>query len=518
SEFGVKVTLIESPDIKPIGVGEGTWPTMRGTLRKMGILETAFIRECDAAFKQGAKFGKWVDGSDDDFYYHPLVLPTGFLKGNLAPYWQMDNQGKSFSQATCFQEALCEHGLAPKAMTTPEYEAVANYAYHLNSAKFSEFLKQHCLTQLGVHYVCDNVIQINSAENGDIASVSTQANGDIEGDLFVDCTGFRSLLLGEHFKVPFIDKSDVLFIDSALAVQAPYSDEHAAIATPTISTGQEAGWVGDIGLPARRGIGYVYSSRYTNDERAEQVLADYLETNVGKGAGKLSMRKIPIHSGHRQIFWKNNCVAVGLSSGFLEPLESSALVLVELAAEMISDQLPRCREVMDIIAKRFNTTFLYHWDRIIDFLKLHYILSKRTDNKFWIDNRDPATIPDSLKELLELWRYQHPWDHDFTSRCEVFPAASYQYVLYGMGFKTRTEHITLAPAEVEFAQQQLRDNERMIQKVVSMLPRHRELLQKVHQYGFQKIQGRTTFIGTQTRVNDKNNIDLTIMTKLVSQI
>lgn len=487
SEFGIKVKLIESPDIKPIGVGEGTWPTMRGTLRKMGISETDFLRECDAAFKQGAKFARWVDGSDNDFYYHPLVLPTGFHQGNMAPYWQQNPHEKSFSQAVCYQEAICENGLAPKSMTTPEYEAVANYAYHLNAGKFSEFLKNHCLTKLGVEYISDNVVTINSAANGDIASVATNNHGDVAGDLFVDCTGFRSLLLGEHYQVPFVDKADVLFIDTALAVQAPYATENCSIASHTISTAQEAGWIWDIGLQSRRGIGHVYSSRHTDDEKAEQALFRYLEATVGKHAANCSVRKIPITAGHRKIFWKNNCVAVGLSAGFLEPLEASALVLVELSAEMIADQLPRCREVMDTIAKRFNKTFQYSWDRIIDFLKLHYILSKRTDNQFWIDNRDPATIPDSLKELMDLWRYQHPWDHDFTSRCEVFPAASYQYVLYGMGFKTRSDHIRLTEADIEFARRQLSDNERMIQRVVSSLPGHRELLNKVHQYGFQKI-------------------------------
>lgn len=487
SEFGIKVTLIESPDIKPIGVGEGTWPTMRGTLRKMGISETDFLRECDAAFKQGAKFAKWVDGSEDDFYYHPLVLPAGFHQGNMAPYWQQHPHEKSFSQAVCYQESLCENGLAPKSMTTPEYEAVANYAYHLNAGKFSEFLKKHCLTRLGVAYISDNVIKINSADNGDIASVSTNNHGDVAGDLFIDCTGFRSLLLGEYYKVPFVDKTDVLFIDTALAVQAPYATENCSIASHTISTAQEAGWIWDIGLQSRRGIGHVYSSRHTDDEKAEQALFRYLEATVGKSAANCNVRKIPITAGHRKLFWKNNCVAVGLSAGFLEPLEASALVLVELSAEMIGDQLPRCREVMDTIAKRFNETFQYSWDRIIDFLKLHYILSKRTDNQFWIDNRDPATIPDSLKELMDLWRYQHPWDHDFTSRCEVFPAASYQYVLYGMGFKTRSDHIRLTEADIEFARRQLSDNERMIQRVVSSLPAHRELLNKVHQYGFQKI-------------------------------
>lgn len=487
SESGIKVTLIESPDIQPIGVGEGTWPTMRGTLRRMGISETDFIRQCDVAFKQGAKFAKWVDGSDTDYYYHPLVLPTGFIQGNLAPYWQLYGNGSSFSQAVCHQEALCERSLAPKAVTTPEYEAVANYAYHLNAGKFSEFLKKHCIDKLGVRYISDNVVGVTAAENGDIQSLSTAENGQLEGDLFVDCTGFRALLLGDHYQVPFIDKNDVLFADRALAVQVPYSNESEQIASHTISTAQRAGWIWDIGLQSRRGVGHVYSSRHTSDDQAVEDLMKYLEPTVGDKANELKIREIKIRSGHRKVFWKNNCVAVGLSAGFLEPLEASALVLVEMSAEMIADQLPKNRLVMDIISQRFNEAFLYRWDRIIDFLKLHYILSRREDNRFWSDNRDPETIPESLRQLMELWQYQHPWDYDFTDRCEVFPAASYQYVLYGMGFKTDLEHTVLSPSEMDFASRKITENQKVIKKLVSSLPKNRELIEKVHQYGFQKI-------------------------------
>lgn len=488
SEHGIKVTLIEAPDIKPIGVGEGTWPTMRNTLRAMGLSETEFIRECNVGFKQGAKFAKWVDGSDDDFYYHPLVLPAGFLEGNLAPYWLLHGQGQSFSEAVCFQEALCEHSLAPKLVTTPEYEAVANYAYHLDAGRFSEFLKKHCLEKLGVTYISDRVTKVNSAENGDIASLSTEQNGDLEGDLFVDCTGFHSLLLGKHYKVPFVDRSDVLFVDRALAVHAPYLNENDDIVSHTVSTGQEAGWIWDIGLQTRRGVGHVYSTRHTDRERAEEALMAYLEPTIGRSvAHNLSVREIPITSGHRAHFWQNNCVAIGLSSGFLEPLEASALVLVELSAEMLAEQMPTCRQSMDIIAKRFNGTFRYRWDRIIDFLKLHYILTRRTDNTFWTDNQDPDTIPDSLKELMELWRYQHPWDHDFTNRREVFPAASYQYVLYGMGFKTESEHIRLTEEEIAFAQRNMYENQQRIRQLVANMPTHRELVNKIKEYGFQKI-------------------------------
>lgn len=486
-EYGVKITLIESPDVPTVGVGEGTWPTMRGTLKRMGISETDFIRQCDVAFKQGAKFAKWVDGSEDDFYYHPLVMPTGFMQGNLAPFWQLHCPDQSFSEAVCYQEALCEHGLAPKALTTPEYEAVANYAYHLNAGKFAELLKKHCLENLGVEYICDHVVGVNSKENGDIGSLRTAKSGDLKGDLFVDCTGFKSLLLGEHYQVPFVDKSDVLFVDKALAVHVPYENESDEIASHTISTGQRAGWVWDIGLQSRRGVGHVYSSRHTSADQAADDLKAYLAASGVRNPGQLSFREINIHTGHRELFWKNNCVAVGLSSGFLEPLESSALVLVELSAQMLADQLPKNREVMDVIAKRFNDSFLYKWDRVIDFLKLHYILSRREDNDFWIENRDPATIPDSLNELMKLWKYQHPWDYDFTDNCEVFPAASYQYVLYGMGFRTDVTQTRLSSPEINFGTRAIQENQKSIQRVLSLLPKNRDLINKIHQYGFQKI-------------------------------
>lgn len=487
SAEGIQVTLIESPNIKTIGVGEGTWPTMRSTLMKMGISETDFIRECDASFKQGAKFARWVDGSDQDYYYHPLMLPQGFPKLDLAPYWQRfvdEEQAKiSFSQAVCAQEAICEAGLAPKSITTAEYAAHANYAYHLDTGKFAPFLQRHATQKLGVKHILDDVTQVVADENGDIAYLRTEKSGDLYGDLFIDCSGFSSLLLGQHYQVPFIDCSDVLFIDQALAVQVPYEREDTPIASHTISTAQDAGWIWDIGLPTRRGVGYVYSSRHSEESHAYDILRGY----VGLQIEKLNIREIPIRSGHRAQFWKRNCVAVGLSAGFLEPLEASALVLVELSAEMIAQQLPATRAVMDITAKRFNDVFLYRWARIIDFLKLHYCLTKRTDSQFWIDNRDEETIPDSLKDLLDLWRYQSPGDHDFSSNNEVFPAASYQYVLYGMGFKTEGSHRRHMMRDEEAARKHFALNAQMKQKSLSALPSNRDLLMKIYQYGLQKV-------------------------------
>ncbi|TRY33330.1 tryptophan 7-halogenase [Aliiglaciecola sp. M165] len=481
----IEVTLIESPDISPIGVGEGTWPTMRTTLLKLGISESDFINQCDGSFKQGAKFAKWVTGEDDDFYYHPLVLPQGFHKTNLAKYWHEQHQksGKSFSELVCYQEAICEQGLAPKTIRHGEFDALANYAYHLDSAKFSAFLQQHCTEKLGVKHVLANVESITSHDNNDIASVITKEAGEIFGDLFVDCTGFSALLIGKHYDVEFVPCDDVLFIDTALAVQVPYELDDSPIASHTISTAQDAGWIWDIGLQHRRGVGHVFSSRHTSKERAYEQLGKY----VGEGFEQLQLREIPIKSGHRKIFWKNNCVAVGLSAGFLEPLEASALVLVELSAQLIAEQLPACRQVMDVVANRFNQTFDYRWQRIIDFLKLHYMLSKRTDNAFWVDNRNPDTIPNSLQELMTLWQYHPPADHDFSSNNEVFPAASYQYVLYGMGFVTENLTHAVCDRDHNLALQQFQLNQQAISKASRLLPSNRELINKIRQYGLQSV-------------------------------
>ncbi|CUS44928.1 MAG: tryptophan halogenase family protein [Pseudomonadota bacterium] len=480
---GFTVTLVESPNVKIIGVGEGTWPTLRTTLQKMGVSETDFFRECDAAFKQGAKFAKWTTGAEDDAYYHPLMLPHGFSELNMVPHWLHDEQGRSFCDAVSPQGAICDAGLAPKMITTPEYDAVANYAYHLDAGKFAPFLQKHCTTKLGVRHVLADVTRVNQAEDGDIVSVSTEQAGDIAGDLFVDCTGFASLLLGKALGVPFRDCKDVLFCDAALAVQVPFDTPEDALASHTISTAQSAGWIWDIGLPTRRGIGYVYSTSHTDDESAERELRAY----IGPAADKLSIRKIPIRGGHRETFWKRNCVAVGLAAGFLEPLEASAIVLIELSAKLIAEQMPANRDVMDIVARRFNETTSYRWGRIIDFLKLHYVLTKRRDSAFWIDNVDPATIPERLQNLLHLWKYQPPWFfEEFDRLDEVFPAASYQYVLYGMGYRTEIDALDTATTE-RLAARLREENARITGRMTSQLPRNRDLLDKIRQFGFQAI-------------------------------
>jgi tryptophan halogenase len=480
---GFSVTLVESPNTPIIGVGEGTWPTLRSTLSPIGVSETEFFRECDAAFKQGARFAGWTTGAPDDAYYHPLVLPQSFSQLNLVPHWLARGNGTSFCDAVCPQGQICDAGLAPKTVTTAEYEAIVNYAYHLDAGKFAPFLQRHCCEKLGVRHILADVQHAIFTEDGDIRSIVTEQAGEIEGDLFVDCSGFHALLIGKELGVEFKDCGDILFCDTALAIQVPYDSPSAPIATHTISTAQSAGWIWDIGLPTRRGVGHVYSSRHISDDDAERELRDY----VGEAGKDLPVRKIPIRAGHRETFWKRNCVAVGLAAGFLEPLEASAIVLVELSAKIIAEQMPACREVMDVIASRFNATTEYRWGRIIDFLKLHYAVTKRRDTAFWRDNADPASMPDRLKDLLQLWRYQSPWFHDEFDRIEeVFPAASYQYVLYGMGFRTEVEADALAD-DAKLAERAMRENAAQTERLRAGLPRHRELIGKIVEYGLQPV-------------------------------
>jgi tryptophan halogenase len=480
---GFQVTLVESPNVPTIGVGEGTWPTMRGTLRKIGVSETEFFRECDSAFKQGACFARWTTGEAGDAYYHPLMLPQGFGQLNLVPHWMQSPSSQSFCSAVCPQGELCDQGLAPKFITTPEYQAVANYAYHLDAGKFAPFLQRHSTTKLGVRHIQAEVRSIETSGDGDIAALVTDEAGRIEGDLFVDCTGFAARLLGGTLGVPFVSCSDVLFCDNALAVQVPYESPESPMASHTISTAQSAGWIWDIGLPSRRGVGAVYSSRHTTQDKAHVELAAYL----GKDPDKLVTRHIAIRPGHRKEFWRRNCVAVGMAAGFLEPLEASAIVLVELSAKLISEQLPADRGIMDLVSARFNEVTSYRWGRIIDFLKLHYAISRRDDTQFWRDNRDPAGLPRRLQEMLLLWSHNPPWLFDEFDRVEeVFPAASYQYVLYGMGFHTQFD-ARENERSADLAQRLRRENQQLASQLCASLPRNRELIGKIREFGLQPI-------------------------------
>ena len=197
----------------------------------------------------------------------------------------------------------------------------------------------------------------------------------LSGDLFIDCSGFSALLIGKHYDIPLTGVDSILFNDRALATQMPYPSPEDSIKSTTWASAQTAGWVWDIGLRDRRGIGYVFSSAHTEEEAAEQVLEDYLRLQTAdckEDASWSAPRLLAFQPGYRETFWHKNCVAIGMAAGFVEPLEASALVLVELGARAIADRFPSHRQAMTVQADRYNREFTARWEHIVEFLKLHY--------------------------------------------------------------------------------------------------------------------------------------------------
>ena len=500
----VTVTLLESPDVPIIGVGEGTWPSMRSTLQDIGLAEDDLLVHCDASFKQGTCFHGWrgyagtaesehlaqseqSKRSEKDRYLHPFSLPAGDTLINLADYWLALGQHQPFADFVCAQAAVINQGLAPKQVSTAPYSFNVNYAYHLDAGRFTEILRDHAVHKLQVQHLVANMTGVVAAENGDINALQLDrlaAGTDLlAGDLFVDCTGHRSLLLEGHYQVASQSIKQCLFNDTAIAVQVPYSSPDADIAPVTLASAQSAGWVWDIGLQSRRGIGHVFSSSHQTEDEAMQTLLNYLGDDF---SNDLTFRTLKFEPSWRKTFWVNNCVAVGLSAGFVEPLEASALALVEASASLIAKDLPRDRGLMDVVAARFNEKMHHHWHCIVEFLKLHYCVprnakgndkvSAQTD--YWRDHQESATIPDALKQKLELWQQQTPNYMDAPWVDVLFPSASYQYVLYGMGFKPtysvdQTESFKVGMPRADKALHEVAETAR---KLASLLPTNRELL------------------------------------------
>lgn len=466
----LKVTLVESSDIPTVGVGEGTWPTMKNTLRSIGLKESDFFKECHAAFKQGGKFVNWVQ-QENEFYYHPFTFPFGYGRIDLAPY--VDDIGH-YAEETNYQHHVCEAGLAPRTLAEDEYQGQCNYAYHLDAGAFADLLKRHCKANLGVHHLVATVKSVTTDELGNIDRIEFENDvPDVQGDIFVDCSGFSSLLLGKTLEVPFKKTSDILFNDTALAVQVPYESDRSPIASHTIATGQSSGWTWDIGLTNRRGVGYVYSSDFATESEAEQTLRNY----IGNTKEDLTIRKIPFQSGHREQFWKNNCVAVGLAAGFVEPLEATAIMLIEISARYIAENFPVSKDLNQIVARRFNEQQNYRWGRILDFLKLHYMLTKRPED-YWQENTRKESIPDSLLEDLEFWKYRGPINADFDAAVELFPAASYQYVIYGMGFRPEFGAQPHLYRQQDNAQKIITRNKQVTEQMLHRLPKHRDMIRQ----------------------------------------
>lgn len=475
-EGRIAVTLLESPDIGIIGVGEGAFPTIRSTLRFLGIDETRFIRQASATFKQGIRFDDWLHAPADGArhrYLHPFEAPFYTEGASLVPYWLLQDAATRppFAEAVTIQNRVAEARRAPKRPGEGDYAGPLNYAYHFDATRLAQVLEARAV-ELGVRHLEGRLTSVDLAQDGSIAGIRTDAHGAFAADLYIDCSGFRAELIGKALGAPLTSVRHQLFTDRALACKIPYDRPDAPLESFTIATAHEAGWTWDIGLEAARGIGCVYSSAHMSDDRAAEVLRAYI------GHDAYTARIIPFEPGYRETQWVKNCVAVGLSGGFLEPLESTGVVLIEAAVGMIAELFPH-NGPADAPAARFNALMAARYANIINFLKLHYCLSRRTE-PFWRDNADPASIPEPLQALLDQWRWRPPSRFDFLLDLESFAFFNYQYILYGMEFPTdlsgsRGDFPDVAGAAKLFAR--IRN---FSEQATRDLPTHRALIREIN--------------------------------------
>lgn len=469
---GVNVTLLESPNIPTIGVGEGTVPSIRQSLRKFGISESEFIRKCDVTFKQSIKFINWLDRKKhgENAYHHLFDIPVPFGL-DLTAYW-LQSSTMPFSQMVAPQHAVVENYKAPKNVNTPEYLGLTSYAYHLDAKKFADLLRDNAVGNLDVKHIKADVVDVERDAAGYITALKTVQAGKIDADFVVDCSGFSAFILGEKLGVPFVDRSDLLLTDTALTVQVP-TDVNDAIPPYTLATAHQAGWIWDIHLTRRRGIGLVYSSKHMSEDIACSKLDHYL----GGKLANYNWRKIPIKVGRREHFWYKNCVAIGLSQGFVEPLEATAILIADFSADLLSKRFPADRAENELLAERFNQRVIHGWEQVLMFIKLHYCVSDRSDSAFWRDNHEHLSIPTTLQKRLDLWRSFPPCREDFFSKFEFFDFENYLYVLYGMKYQTAKP----AVKEDYLSAAKLHHQKVMDKSVLLLreLPDHRELLNQL---------------------------------------
>ncbi|PUA30100.1 MAG: tryptophan halogenase [Cellvibrio sp. 79] len=470
----LEITVIESADVPTIGVGEGTVPYIMNGLKRFGISEAELILSCDVTFKQGIKFVNWLNPNihgEGNYYYHPFDVPypAGF---DVTPYWVSHAKNLPFDYVG-IQSRICELGLSPKKISSEQYSGVLNYAYHFNATKFFKLLSKNAQEKFNVVHKVATIVGADKDDSGNIMNLIADTGEKFAFDFYVDCSGFSSLLLGKELGVPFISKATELFIDTALVQQVPL-DGQEELNPYTTATAHKAGWIWDIPLTTRRGTGFVYSSNYMEHEEALSLYANYL----GIPPDSFLPRKIPMNVGYRKNFWSNNCVALGLAQGFVEPLEATSILVADFSAELLVRNFPRHSEDIATLTPYYNKVVTHVWDRVIDFIKLHYFISDRNDSPFWLDNQSSEGLSETLRERLEIWKIRPPQKSDFFSRFDLFGADNFLYVLYGMKYKTR--ELIITPGEINRSRRLIEENESLVEKSASMLLKQKDWLMRLN--------------------------------------
>jgi tryptophan halogenase len=455
------ITLVESDQIGTIGVGEATIPTIRAFHQLIGIDEQEFMSATQATFKLGIQFENW--GQEKDSYFHSFgEIGQRSWMAEFHEFWME-------AKAQGFGGSLEDYCLELKAAKANKFAKQAgnknvNYAYHFNATAYAGFLRAKSETA-GVKREEGFIEQISKDDTGNIISLTLGNGKEITGDFFIDCTGFRSLLIGESLDVGYQDWSHYLAADSAIAVQTKAVEEPRPY---TQAMAHSAGWQWRIPLQNRVGNGIVYSSKFLSDDDARSTLMGNLT-----GEPLTEPRQLRFTTGRREKAWHKNCVAVGLSSGFLEPLESTSIHLVTTALLRLMKMFPFGGNTA-LLAEQYNREVKLEAETIRDFIILHYHLTARDDSPFWEHYRT-MEIPESLAHRMAIFKENgYAWLDDVG----LFRVDSWVQVMMGQGIMPKQHHKGSCVLPTEGLKEQMTALRNRVANAVAQLPQHSDFIKK----------------------------------------
>jgi tryptophan halogenase len=453
------ITLVESDEIGTVGVGEATIPTFRSFHALLGVDEREFMRETEATFKLGISFENWDQLGDR--YIHPFgdVGKSSWM----ADFHHMWLMGKARGFAGDVGDYCFEHQAAKAGKFALSQSGQINYAYHLDAGLYAKFLRRK-FEPKGVKRVEGKIDRVEQdGESGHVTALVLENGDRLCGDLFVDCTGFRGLLIEQTLEAGYEDWRHWLQTDSALAVQ---TESTGKVPPYTRAIARSAGWQWRIPLQSRVGNGLVFCSEHQSQDEAQAELLGNLE-----GQTLTDTRLIRYVTGRRKKIWDKNVVAIGLSSGFLEPLESTSIHLIQIGAMRLIQLFPFGGN-FEALAARYNSQSRYDFEHVRDFIILHYKLTHRDDTPFWQSCRD-MDVPDSLAERIALFRGS---GSIYPSSEELFRVASWLFVMVGQGIMPQHHHhmgALLGDQRLKGALDSLKNN---IGGAVAKMPRHQDFV------------------------------------------
>ena len=455
------ITLVESQEIGTIGVGEATIPPMRTFHRLLGINEQEFMRATNATFKLGIQFENWekIGGK----YFHSFGI-TGkqTIVTDFIHFWL---RGRELGIAQEFGDYCLEFKAALKNRFSINEQAKVNYAFHLDAGRYASFLRERAEAR-GVKRVEGKIAQVKqNPESGFITSLKMESGQDIPGDLFLDCTGMRGILIEQTLQTGFEEWGHWLPCDSAIAIQT----ESTGPAVPyTKSIAHHAGWRWQIPLQHRVGNGIVFSSQYLSKDEALNMLLSSVDGKV-----LTEPNVIKFKTGRRKKSWNKNCIAMGLASGFLEPLESTSIHMIMTAVTRLLLLFPH-GEIKQSIVDEYNSQAESEFIRIRDFIILHYKATERDDSPFWRYCKD-MEIPHDLMHRINLFK---DFGRSNQVEGELFRLDSWTQVMLGQGIIPASYHPIVDLMPERDLQLFLNSIATDVDKNIAMMSTHQDFLKK----------------------------------------